>query len=138
MNKIIIEDNIPLPNNDSSSNYKKSCLIVMSELEIGQSFLIYGRSESTIKHWIKKVERLCSENQMEELVEWRNERIGNSYAEKMYNRRKEEIDMFSKNGKNLLFQCSVVKSEKPTTKIHNNQLWKIKCKQYPIRVWRIK
>ena len=121
MNKIIIEDNIPEPDYSATikgykrvegvwtatnSKYKVECIRAMATMEVGQSFLVYGRCEYTIKSWIHTI------------VYFGNKE-GNIHGDKD-------------------FEIKTIKSEKPTTKIHNNQLGKIKCKQYPIRVWRIK
>ena len=81
MNKIIIEDNIPLSNNDSSSNYKQSCFLAMSKLKVGQSILIHDRSEGTVKVWIRKMKYHCSENSLERIEKWRNDMIGGTEEE---------------------------------------------------------
>ena len=50
---------------------------------------------------------------------------------------KDWIYMVKRRYEDRYFEIKTIKSEKPTTKIHNNHLGKIKCKQYPIRVWRV-
>ena len=65
MNKIIIEDNIPLPKGTNKSKldprtlslikYREDCIENMKNMKVGQSFLIYDKQESTIWGWIRKI-----------------------------------------------------------------------------------
>ena len=120
MNKIIIEDNIPLPSiNDgckTDADYTTNCLMAMAIMEIGQSFLIYRRSESSVKGWIEIVSRRSG-------INYHNNPDKCTY-----------IHGINIKDKQLKFQYETITTEKQTTKIHSGK----ECKQYPVRVWRIK
>lgn len=144
MKKIIIEDNIPLPEQKkyetTSWKYKHCCFDVMSKLEVGQSFLIYGRSEASIKCWFREFQHYCDTESLDRVEEWRDNmyKLGSSKSDtrNRYLKRKKRIESLSVYGKDLSFEYSVIKSEKPILKYDKS--FKKEVKQYPIRVWRIK
>ena len=113
MNKIIIEDNIPEPD------------YLSTRLGVQRIEGVWTATNSKYKvECIRAIATLKKGQSF--LVHSRCE-----YTVKDW------IYMVKRRYEDRYFEIKTIKSENPTTKIHNNQLGKIKCKQYPIRVWRV-
>ena len=124
MNKIIIEDNIPLPKRTNKSKldprtlslikYRKDCIENMESMKVGQSFLIYDKQKSTIWSWLRKIKN--------KNFKFILEPDKSKKATKKYIHTWKEDIQHRYNGSGAYFRHYKGKE----------------VKQYPIRVWRIK
>ena len=126
MNKIIIEDNIPLPKRKQQQRedglYRDKCKKAMLEMEVGQSFLVYNRGEGSVKEWVGGIHRWSDSK-----WRWNRELIPPPYYIHIGE------DKFDVTDKDLRYKTETIKSEK---KLITYRCGK-KYVHYPVRVWRV-